>query len=140
MPQVKPALYCLSLLGTLAACEMLGPPSELPANAQLMAPPAAYRDWWARTEACSGQEGDFDQVRWYVVPGVSEFETSAGPKVGLWSHSSEGMRIVVADGYAENELVIRHEMLHALLDRGGHPEEYFTDRCGLTWEKWLATE
>lgn len=32
--------------------------------------------------------------------------------------------------------VVRHEMLHALLDRGDHPPEYFVSRCGLTWESW----
>ena len=140
MLQYKPALLSLSLLGTLAACEMLGPPGELPANAQLMIAPEQYRDWWEATEACSGREGDFDAIEWYVVPGVETFETEAGPKVGLWSHSSEGMRVVVADGYAENELVVRHEMLHALLNRGGHPEEYFNTRCNLTWDSWSSSE
>ena len=136
MPSLKPVVACLGLLGTLAACEMLGPPSELPTNAQQIIAPAAYRAWWEATEACAGRSGDFDDVEWYVVPDVSSFETRAGPKVGLWSHSSAGMRVVLADTYAENELVVRHEMLHALLDRGGHPEEYFVERCELTWQAW----
>ncbi len=140
MPHLKPLLACVGLLGTLAACEMLGPPSELPTNAQLMLAPADYRAWWDATEACSGRSGDFDSIEWYVVPGVASFETPEGPKVGLWSHSSAGMRVVIADSYAENELVVRHEMLHALLDRGGHPDEYFTTRCHLTWDAWSQTQ
>jgi hypothetical protein len=32
--------------------------------------------------------------------------------------------------------VVRHEMLHALLGRQGHPSEYFVTRCGLTWASW----
>lgn len=136
MPQLKPALYSLSLLGTLAACEMLGPPSDLPAGAQRMRAPEAYQVWWEATESCARLRGDFESVEWYVVPGASTFDTPAGPKVGLWTRSSEGIRIVVADRYAEHELVVRHEMLHALLDREGHPREYFTRRCGLTWDRW----
>ena len=124
------------LLGTLAACEMLGPPGDLPPDAQLMRAPEAYVAWWQQTEACAGIQGDFDAIRWYVVPDASTFDTPSGPKVGLWSHASDGMRIVIADHYAEHELVVRHEMLHALLDRGGHPREYFNRRCGLTWERW----
>jgi hypothetical protein len=27
-------------------------------------------------------------------------------------------------------------MLHALLDQGGHPPEYFEVRCQLTWDGW----
>jgi hypothetical protein len=103
-----------------------------------MSPPPYYREWWARTAACSGLAGDFTAVEWYVVPGAPVFETEDGPKVGLWTHSSAGQRIVVAGEYAGHELVVRHEMLHALLDRGGHPPEYFRERCRLTWETWAG--
>jgi hypothetical protein len=74
------------------------------------------------------------------VPGAHTIETSAGPKVGVWSHSSAGVRIVVAGDYVASELVIRHEMLHALLDQEGHPPEYFESRCHLTWESWEQAE
>jgi hypothetical protein len=128
--------YCLGLLATLAACEILGPQTELPASAQVMAAPDQYRDWWVKTETCSGLAGRFDRIEWYVVPGADEFNTDLGVKVGLWTHSSSGVRIVIAGDYVNNELVVRHEMLHALLDREGHPPEYFQDRCQLTWGSW----
>jgi hypothetical protein len=136
MPKFSTPMTCLGLLATLAACEMIGPPDPLPANAQLVAPPAEYTAWWSTTEACSGLVGSFDQVEWYVVPGVETFQTSAGAKVGLWSHSNAGVRIIIAGAYAETELVVRHEMLHALLDREGHPAEYFQTKCQLTWGSW----
>ncbi len=137
MPKVPMPMYCLALLGTLAACEALGPADPLPASAQLVsAPPELYREWWSKTEACSGRTGDFTRIQWYVVPNVQSFETDAGARVGLWTHSSSGIRIIVAGDYAGNELVVRHEMLHALLDREGHPQEYFTNRCSLTWDSW----
>jgi hypothetical protein len=136
MPKIPMPMYCLALLGTLAACEALGPAEPLPATAQLLAAPEQYRAWWAKTEACSGRTGDFTQVSWYVIPNATTFSTDVGDKVGLWSHSSAGVRIIIAGIYSDNELVVRHEMLHALLDREGHPKEYFQDRCGLTWDSW----
>jgi hypothetical protein len=140
MPKVPMPMYCLALLGTLAACEALGPADPLPASAQLVsAPPESYLEWWAKTESCSGKTGDFSRIQWYVVPNVQTFSTDAGEKVGLWTHSSEGVRIIIAGDYASNELVVRHEMLHALLDREGHPQEYFQDRCKLTWASWDST-
>lgn len=136
MPKSALPLYCLGLLGTLAACEMMAPPSPLPATAQAMTPPAEYRAWWTETESCSGLKGNFNQISWYVVPDSLTFTTSTGEKVGLWSESSAGVRIIIAGAYSHHELVVRHEMLHALLDREGHPSEYFQNRCGLTWETW----
>jgi hypothetical protein len=140
MPFQKSAIYCLGLLGTLAACEMLGPPPPLPAQAQQVLPPDEYRTWWSETEACAGRSGDIDQIAWYLVPDAETFDSKSGLKVGLWTHSGEGVRIVIAGNYADNELVVRHEMLHALLDREGHPAEYFETRCHLTWQTWTQPE
>jgi hypothetical protein len=140
MPSPQPVFYCLGILGTLAACEILGPPSALPAHAQQVLAPAEYQSWWAATEECSGRTGRMEGIEWYIVPDADAFDTPDGPKVGLWSHSSEGVRIIIAGNWADDELVVRHEMLHALLDQEGHPVEYFTDRCRLTWESWQGSE
>lgn len=136
----KSVLCCLGLAGTLAGCETLGPPSALPQNAQLMAAAPAYQAWWSATEACAELSGSLEQIEWYIIPGAETFETASGPKVGLWTHSSEGVRIVLAGNWADNELVVRHEMLHALLDREGHPRDYFQDRCQLTWQTWHQSD
>jgi hypothetical protein len=136
VPLSRTAGCLLGAISLLAACETLGPPAPLPAGAELFAPPPDFRTWWARTEACSGQSGEMSRIEWYVVPGAHTVETSLGPKVGLWSHSSAGVRIILAGDYVGSELVVRHEMLHALLDREGHPSEYFVARCHLTWETW----
>ncbi|MEO8637243.1 MAG: hypothetical protein ABI587_18355 [Gemmatimonadales bacterium] len=132
--------YCLGLLATLAACEMLGPAEAPPSGAMLLIAPPEYEAWWAATEACAGRTSDFQRIEWYVVPDVPTFPTTSGQKVGLWSHSSGGMRIILAGDYADNELVVRHEMLHALLDREGHPATYFQERCQLTWETFQPGE
>jgi hypothetical protein len=101
--------------------------------------PAEYQTWWAATEACSGLSGQLNRIEWFVVPDAHTFDTPEGAKVGLWTHSSAGVRIIIAGDYADNELVVRHEMLHALLDREGHPQEYFQARCQLTWDTWGKT-
>ncbi len=111
-------------------------PSSLPDGAVSFTAPAEYRTWWASTEACSGLTGDFNRIGWYSVPGAGTMETDIGKKVGLWAHQHGQSTITIAGDYMDNELVIRHEMLHDLLGRDGHPDEYFVARCGLTWESW----
>ena len=135
---LRAPIACLGFLLSLAACEALAPVSPAPQAAVRITPPARYLEWWHKTEACSGLRGNVAQVEWFVVPNASEFPTSDGEKVGLWTHSSTGTRIVIAGNFTESELVVRHEMLHALLDREGHPSEYFEAKCRLTWDSWDA--
>jgi len=115
------------------------PASALPDGAQEFVPPTAYQVWWASTEGCSGIRGTLGRIKWYVVPGVSTFPTAEGEKVGIRIKTGDEVRIVLAGNYVEHEMVVRHEMLHALLNRAGHPAEYFQDRCHLTWETWAAS-
>jgi hypothetical protein len=96
---------------------------------QPMAVPDVYRTWWAKTEACSGLTGDFDRVQWEVVPGAS-FDCSSGQCAGHWQSDH---RIWIADHYVNNEMVVRHEMLHDLLGHSGHPNPPFGEGCPLTW-------
>jgi hypothetical protein len=118
-------------------CSSLAPTDEaLPRGALPLAAPATYRTWFERTEACSDLRGRFEQIHWYVVPEVETFATAAGPKVGMWEKSAGTARIIVAGRYVDHEMVVRHEMLHHLLDREGHPAEYFVQRCRLTWDSW----
>lgn len=91
-----------------------------------------YREWWARTEACSGRTGDFDAIQWYVVRG-RDFACPTGRCVGRWEPNH---RIYLAEAWVQSELVVRHEMLHALLGRAGHPAPPFGQGCPLTWETW----
>ena len=90
-------------------------PSDIPTGAVPLEAPAHFREWWASTEQCSGLTGSMDIIRWYVVPEVSSFETDIGEKVGLWIKTPTDAVIVLAESYADHELVVRHEMLHQLL-------------------------
>jgi hypothetical protein len=104
-----------------------------PEGDQPLDPPAVYREWWAKTEACSGLTGDFDRVNWVVVEGPS-FPCSSGQCAGHWS--SLGHQIFLAREWASDEMVVRHEMLHDLIGRPGHPNPPFGDGCPLTWATW----
>jgi hypothetical protein len=123
---------CRLLLPTTLALVLLAACGFDPGDDSPMAPPPVYRDWWAKTEACSGLRGDFDRVEWSVVPG-SSFPCSSGKCAGHWE---PGHRIYLAESWTTNEMVVRHEMLHDLLNRGGHPDPPFGDPCPLTWATW----
>ncbi|MGH7701596.1 MAG: hypothetical protein ACREMO_00740 [Gemmatimonadales bacterium] len=122
------------VISVVSACSL--EPSPLPQGAELIVAPPTYQSWWAKTEECSGLEGNLNRIAWYVVPGVSTFPSEIGEVVGFWSRTDAGTRIIVAGDYVMNELVIRHEMLHELLRHAGHPPEYFGERCPLTWATW----
>jgi hypothetical protein len=132
-------LPVLGLWFLASSCTAMEPDAP-PAGAVLMSPPAQYAAWYASTEACAQLTGAAGRIEWYVVPGVSTFDTSIGEKVGLWERVGNVSRITIAGNYTDNEMVVRHEMLHDLLERAGHPPEYFVTRCHLTWDSWNAGE
>ena len=128
-----------ALVAMVSSCSSLSPGEALPTGAQPVEAPVEYAAWWDATESCALLQGSFDRVEWYVVPGVSSFPTEVGEKVGLWIRSGSRRQIVIAERYLEHEMVVRHEMLHDLLAREGHPEPYFAERCQLTWETWVES-
>jgi hypothetical protein len=95
-------------------------------------PPAVYREWWDKTQACSGLTGDFDRLTWSVIEG-SSFSCSSGQCAGHWSKDHH---IFLAGDWVMDEMVVRHEMLHELIGRPGHPAPPFGQGCPLTWETW----
>jgi hypothetical protein len=105
------------------ACE--APTAALPDGAIAFAPLPPYATWWQLLESCSGLTGSFAAVQWYVADAVDPSDDLVN---GEWL--SAGNRIVVTPRSARDGGVVRHEMLHALVRGGGHPAEYFADRCG----------
>ena len=109
----------------LAACES---PVGLPSGATRYSPPDIYQAWWQLTERCSGLAGDFGAVRWYSVAAVDSFDLEGTWASGAWYPA--GNRIVIAQQELSDGEVVRHEMLHALRQAGGHPRDLFLDKCG----------
>jgi hypothetical protein len=132
------AVVAVSLVA-VSGCSGTEPESDTPSGAIPITTPAIYSEWFARTESCSGLQGNLTTVQWYVVPGVETFDTDAGPKVGMWVKQGGREVIVLAGNYQNHEMVVRHEMLHSLLRAHGHPADYFVARCHLTWETWTAS-
>jgi hypothetical protein len=88
-----------------------------------------YAGDWSAMEACSGLTGNLADVRFYVVtdPTVTTIITpwgQAGAVYLVGRHAVLFTRHTITDAGT-----VRHEMLHALLRRGGHPAVF--DRCGV---------
>ena len=137
LPRRSGIFVSLAVALSAAACST-EPSTVQVAGSEAVTALEQYRSWWTATEQCSGLTGDFSKLEFYQVPGVSTFSSPVGTVVGLWNHAGSANRITLAGNYLDNELVVRHEMLHALLERDGHPVEYFVTRCGLTWDSWAA--
>ena len=120
------ALAAALTLTVVTACERL--PTAPPAEAVWFGPPAHFRDLWVATEQCSGRQRSYDDIRWYVVPDAWQVADHKGRLVAAF-YDLRGDYIVVAGAYLTSDPLIRHEELHAILDRPGHPAEF--DRCNL---------
>ena len=116
----------VAALGALGACKSLTDPA-LPGNAAVFDAPAIYTQWWSAVEQCSGLTGSLSAVTFYVVPGNSVNDGRDGDVSGYWSKASN--RIVLAGAYTNNGPLVRHEMLHALIQGVGHPALYFQQKC-----------
>ena len=111
-------------LAFFVACHSATAP--LPPGANAFTPPAIYARWWQMAEACSGQTRSFREVRWFRVPG-RVLQLGSQWVEGYWA--SRGNLIVVADSVVEIGSTVRHEMVHAILQTGDHPQEIFLTRC-----------
>ncbi len=117
------------LLLALGACTAPTEP-QFPAGAVALDVQPHFALWWRMTQACSGLRGDLGAVRWYVQPGVETLDVpgDGGRYGGYWW--AIGNRILLTEKAVADGWLVRHEMLHALIGRAGHPREEFIDRCG----------
>jgi hypothetical protein len=122
----------LAALTTGIACSS---PVE-PRNGMRFTPPSWYRALYAHDVQCSRRARPFEELTWYWVPGT-DFTYDGHVDVGLTN--GEAGRIYLSEAYIANPLVIRHEMLHALLrNEGGHPPVYFEVHCPLMWSNYYT--
>jgi len=89
-----------------------------------------YGEWWHKTETCSGRKGDMSRVTFYAVDAPSGAIGLNGTTAhGWWVR--QGNRIYLPANALGEEWLVRHEMLHALLQRGSHPAKNFVAACHL---------
>lgn len=124
-------LPLLTIVMLLCGCTTATEPAE--PSAPISALPD-YRQWFEETKACSGLKGSFDDLNFHVVSG-DRFTCASGQCVGMWVAPNH---IYIAQPYLRHEMVVRHEMLHALIGQPGHPDPPFAKGCNLTWDSWKA--
>lgn len=121
-----------------------------PQGAEPFIPPASFSHNWATVEACSHQLGDLTRIQWFVVPATATWqynfpctESSNGACQGVWiaPHHIYVAAHVLADSLAKVTYllhtdgsltvdtvppfrVVKHEMLHDLLQSGDHPAAF----------------
>lgn len=117
---VRLAVFCLLATG----CR-LWPDSDFPASAVPMPLPPEFRVWWEALESCSGHRARFDDVRWFQT---SELSIRGETAFGAWF--PVGNRIALLGSGDFTGSIVRHEMLHAILQDGDHPSRFFESRCG----------
>ncbi|HEX7941009.1 MAG TPA: hypothetical protein VF488_04360 [Gemmatimonadaceae bacterium] len=121
------ALVLAGLLSVALGCHDSTAP-HVPVGAVALTPPARFAMWWRLTEACSATTGDFSSVEWYVVPNTTTLTYENNQVDAFWLGNPD--RIVLADARRNDGPTVRHEMLHALRHRNGHPRDAFLTACG----------
>lgn len=121
----------LAFAGLVAMTCALEPDGAVP-----MDTPAHYREIWKQAEACSGLTGDFDRVRWNIVLG-HDFPCNSGKCIGEWHRPHT---ITIASDWVTTDWVVRHEILHDLVNSGHWPGDtvLWGVKCHATWG-WLES-
>ena len=68
--------------------------------------PAVYAGWYADTEECLGESGDFSAINWYTATKI-EFDGTAD--LGIIEYPDD---ITIKTGFIGWRFVVRHEMAH----------------------------
>jgi hypothetical protein len=113
----------------LAACDrLLGLVDPMfPSDAQQFSPPAVYSTWWNMTQACSGLTGSLSAVTWFKTDQALRDSRTGERAGGYWNSFTN--RIVLTTQAMLDGGSVRHEMLHSLLRKGGHPRNQFLGKC-----------
>jgi hypothetical protein len=121
------ALVLAALLALGVACDRATGPQPT-AGAVPITPPARFAVWWRLTQACSGLTGDYASVQWYVVPNSTTIDDAGKQVDAYWISNPD--RVVLSDAHRDDGMTVRHEMLHVLLHRDGHPRAAYLVGCG----------
>ena len=121
------ALVLSGLLSLVLACDAPTAP-DVPPTAVSLTPSARFALWWRLTQACSGINGDLAAVSWYYVPKTRTLSYQGQRVDAYWIADPD--RVVLADSLRNDGPTVRHEMLHVLLHRAGHPRDAFLEACG----------
>jgi hypothetical protein len=117
-----------AILGLVACDRLVGLVDPMfPSDAQEFSPPSVYSTWWNMTQACSGLTGSLDAVTWFKTDQSLRDSRTGEPAGGYWNSFTN--RIVLTTAVMLDGGSVRHEMLHSLLRKGGHPRNQFLGKC-----------
>ncbi len=118
------ALAIPSALALVCACSET---NFEPVNTRRLFPPDLYRTWWGEVEECSETEGRFERVEWFTAREIINAEAgSEHPGAWLPPH-----QIYVEDRFVLSEAVVKHEMVHELLQLEHHGSPAFGSCAGI---------
>lgn len=116
-------------VGLLAACAEAAPPFAVDRlDVRHYSPPQIYSVWWDEAAECSGGQGRLVDIEFHAVldPALSSGEgfrcfESGRTCQGAFVRPNE---IYIAAALTENEWIVKHEMLHALVGPEESPVTY----------------
>lgn len=93
-----------------------------------LTPPAAYVEWFAEVATCLGKREvataeRFARIRWFAGLEIHDGEGTGA--LGLWTRPNQ---ITIREDRIDARHVVKHEMIHDLLQDTQHPSPYF-DVC-----------
>lgn len=116
--------FALALILVFGACsEATGPIIGIEGERPYTNPSLVLT--WAILEQCSGIDGDFSKVQFFTATSITYGD---GYARGLWE--PKGNRIYILATETANVPLVKHEMMHALLQANGHPARFFNGVCG----------
>ena len=117
----------LAFVVVAAGCySILGPELTAPPDAEPTAPLPEYATWYAQVEQCTGVTGSFSAVRWFAVPHLNWWDpVFEQHTTGTWREPHD---IYLAEGEMTNARLVKHEMVHDLL-QGGYVYDPRFERC-----------
>lgn len=128
MGRLLSAVFLLLGTSACAAPRAAGAPLAPLGRSWVVPTLGLYQEWWDKTVACSGHKGRMTDVTFYAVDAPGGAIELAGEMAHAW-WVREGNRIYLPASALGEEWLVRHEMLHALLQRGSHPAHIFVHDC-----------
>ena len=120
---------------------MLAPAHPETTQWEKFAPPGWYRTLFVEAEACSGLHRDYSAIRFYyhVQKSPTDYLLDSQGKPVLAMTNEWTRQIWIGSESLADPMVVEHEMMHYLLNGvGGHPAEYFEQKCHL--RPWSYTD
>jgi hypothetical protein len=127
-PVRLPSVLAAALAAT-ACYSIIGPELTLPPDAVRTDPSVEYAAWYAETELCTGVTGSFAAVRWFAVPHERWWDpVHEQYAIGTWRAPHD---IYVSQHHRDSESLVKHEIVHDLLEGGLTYDPRFENCSGI---------